>query len=166
MQEVAKRLGLKTVLLASDDPEPYETLPPLLPGMRVVWVPLSRWVLPPRDAKILASKVIENTYWRSGPSISSTNRAMKEGDEGEILLAQALLLARFTALVGTLTSNYLLLVHEMAFEVANREDAGAREPPEMIDLDGNVHYPCSAREMPPWGPEHGRSRRYASSIVR
>ena len=67
-------------------------------------------------------------------------------------VAQAWLLSRSAALVGTLTSNYMGVV----FEMASAQCGTA--PPELIDLDGNAYFPCSVNEAPPWGAEHGLSK--------
>ena len=76
----------------------------------------------------------------------------KWGDEGEMQIAQLLLLSRASTLVGTLTSNYLLLAYEMALRARHLR---GEPPPTLIDLDGNVPYPCSAKMTPPWGAEFG-----------
>ena len=75
------------------------------------------------------------------------------GDEGEMQVAQLLLLARAGALVGTLTSNYLLVAYDMA---VRQRHLAAEPPPSLIDLDGNKYYSCTVREKPPWGPRFGR----------
>jgi hypothetical protein len=151
--------GKSTLLLASDDPEPYESLPRDLPELRIKWVPFDRLYVNPQKARLVAAKTIEALHKDAGvrgPQLSDRmqRRAQLEGDEGEVQLAQLVLLSRATALVGTLTSNYLLLAYEMAVDVRARE---GQPPPAVLDLDGNTYFPCSVRDRPPWGPRHGKA---------
>ena len=52
--------------------------------------------------------------------------------------------------MATLTSNYALLVHDLAAE--RKQTAW----PDFYDLDGNEPYPCHAREKAPFGPQYGQ----------
>ena len=47
------------VFVASDDPEPYRTLPARLPGLTVVWVPHDRFLMAPQQGAIVAAKMVE-----------------------------------------------------------------------------------------------------------
>ena len=85
---------------------------------------------------------------------AEAERAERDGDEGEVQMAQLLLLARASTLIGTLTSNYLLLAYDMG--VWARHHAG-EAPPGLVDLDGNAYYPCSVSHTPPWGPRFGNT---------
>ena len=64
------------VLLASDDPEPFEKLPRLLPSHRVVSIPAARFFTKPSVAHVVSSKMVESIYAREAvpnptpPSIS------------------------------------------------------------------------------------------------
>ena len=212
----ARRHGVRRVLLASDDSEPFERLPRLLsagslggalhgggslggtdsagaPGsadlaedaasIEVVWVPHSQWMLSPHRGAIVAAKVVARTHeaLAQSPTLSA-GPGGSHYDEGMLLVAQAALLARAKALVGTLTSNYLLSVLEIAPWVRDTEPGGQKitsgassggatgtgtgagvedaadaessgaDEPEIIDLDGNGYYSCSVTERPPWGP--------------
>lgn len=68
-------------------------------------------------------------------------------------VTQLVLLSRASVLIGTLTSNYLLLAYEMAVHARH---ALGLPPPPLHDLDGNEYYPCSAKDPAPWGPRYGR----------
>lgn len=145
IREAALRHGASHVLLASDDKEPYEQLPLLLPELQVVWLPHHLWTIQPGQGTLVAAKALErrNANRHAGPAPQS--------DEGMLLLAQAMLLSRAVALVGTLTSNYLYLALDLAIQNSGQE------PPELIDLDNNPYFPCSVGVEPPWGAVHGRS---------
>ena len=79
-------------------------------------------------------------------------------DEGQLLLAQAQLLAAGSVVVATLTSNYALLVHDLAAE--RKQTAW----PDFYDLDGNEPYPCHAREKAPFGPQFGQPVRTGPAV--
>ena len=97
----------------------------------------------------------------------SAARAERAGDEGEVLLAQALLLSRSSVLVGTLTSNYLALAYELnRFEHEcmgividrDRESRAARarightgQPQEAVI----AQEPAGGREVATTGTTHG-----------
>ena len=154
--------GKTSVLLASDDSEPYEQLPEILKypvNFRVKWLPFDRFYIKPTRMRLVAAKTIDQLHkdaQAKGPLLSDSmqRRAQLEGDEGELQLAQLVLLSRATALIGTLTSNYLLLAYEMAVHARALVD---EYPPALLDLDGNDYYPCSIRDPPPWGPLRGKS---------
>ena len=163
----AESAGAAEIFLASDDPEPYRALPGLLPHLRVTWVPHHRFFVSPNPGPIVAAKMVEGQHRRYAQEessqhnrilLSEKDRAVRDGDEGEVQIAQLLLLARASALVGTLTSNYLLLAYEMAMHL--RGGVGELQaPPNLHDLDGNSYFQCSVREQPPWGPDKGRGVR-------
>ena len=73
-----------------------------------------------------------------------------------LLIAQALIFSRAAAVVGTLTSNYLLVV----VELAELQRPPGAPPLEVIDLDGNAYFPCGCQDpLPcPWGPKFNRLR--------
>ena len=58
-------------------------------------------------------------------------------------------MAEARAVVGTLTSNFGLLLHD----IAARQHNGTNP---FIDLDHNNYYSCNVRVEPPWGPLRGR----------
>ena len=71
---------------------------------------------------------------------------------GEIICGlsrQAELIAGARAVVGTLTSNFGLLLHDLAARQHNGTSA-------FVDLDNNNYYSCNVRVEPPWGPLRGR----------
>ena len=88
--------------------KPYRKLPELLQGdeAEVVYVPTNEWVRVPAAGPLVAAKHVEYYY--------QTKRAASPIDEGMLLIAQALIFSRAAAVVGTLTSNYLLVVVELA----------------------------------------------------
>ena len=88
-------------------------------NFRVKWLPFDRFYIKPTRMRLVAAKTIDRLHkdaQAKGPLLSDSmqRRAQLEGDEGELQLAQLVLLSRATALIGTLTSNYLLLAYEMA----------------------------------------------------
>jgi hypothetical protein len=148
VQEVVRRRRLGHILLSSDDAEPYRTLPEMLQGeeAEVVYVPTNEWVRVPAAGPLVAAKHVEYYY--------QTKRAASPIDEGLLLIAQALIFSRAVAVVGTLTSNYLLVVVELA-ELQRPPGAA---PLEVIDLDGNAYFPCGCQDPLPWGPKFNRQR--------
>jgi len=148
VQEVVRRRRLGHILLSSDDAEPYRTLPEMLQGeeAEVVYVPTNEWVRVPAAGPLVAAKLVEYYY--------QTKRAASPIDEGMLLIAQALIFSRAAAVVGTLTSNYLLVVVELA-ELQRPPGAA---PLEVIDLDGNAYFPCGCQDPLPWGPKFNRQR--------
>ena len=62
---------------------------------------------------------------------------------------QAELIAGARAVVGTLTSNFGLLLHDLAARQHNGSST-------FVDLDNNSYYSCNVRVEPPWGPVRGR----------
>ena len=158
VEDATASLGLRTVLLASDDSSTFDKLPPLLPQHTVVRVPESRFVVAANKfGRVVAAKMIESIHRDATTRAPQANerlrwRAEHEGDEGEILLAQLVLLSRAAVLVGTLTSNYLQLALEMA---SHTRFLRAEPRPALIDLDGNTYYSCRVSDKPPWGPVFG-----------
>ena len=65
------------------------------------------------------------------------------------LSRQAELIAGACAVVGTLTSNFGLLLHDLAARQHNGTSP-------FVDLDNNNYYSCNVRVEPPWGPLRGR----------
>ena len=65
------------------------------------------------------------------------------------LRTQAELIAGARAVVGTLTSNFGLLLHDLAARQHNGSST-------FVDLDNNSYYSCNVRVEPPWGPVRGR----------
>ena len=64
---------------------------------------------------------------------------------------QAELMAGARAVVGTLTSNFGLLLHDLAARQHNGTSP-------FVDLDNNNYYSCNVRVEPPWGPLRGRPK--------
>ena len=64
---------------------------------------------------------------------------------------QAELIAGARAVVGTLTSNFGLLLHDLAARQHNGTSP-------FVDLDNNNYYSCNVRVEPPWGPLRGRPK--------
>jgi hypothetical protein len=156
--KAAELHGLDSIFLASDDPLSSIQLPQQLPDwLRVAWVPHERFLLMHAHRHrqpIVAAKVVDNTYGSKQVDIRMpTANVLRNGDEGEMLVAQLLLLSRAHVLIGTLTSNYLLLAFEMAVRWRGLR---GEQPPSIIDVDGNEYFMCSVKETPPWGPSHGR----------
>ena len=150
----------RDVLLASDDPDSYKELSSQMPSRyNVARIPDDRFVIQPSKGRVVAAKMVENLHRdaqrKEERGMLPTQRwsvQSKWGDEGEMQVAQLLLLSRASTLVGTLTSNYLLLANEMALRARHLR---GEPPPTLIDLDGNVPYACSAKMAPPWGAAFG-----------
>ena len=159
VRDASEALGVTSVLLATDDPTAYSELPATLKeAFRVESIPKERFAIRPTAGRVVAAKMVEMLHRdaadrKSGRSDRLQWRAKHEGDEGEMQVAQLVLLSRAASLVGTLTSNYLALAYEMAVRARHLE---AEPPPALIDLDGNRYFPCSVRDAPPWGPTFGR----------
>mmetsp|Transcript_12826 Transcript_12826/g.33101 ORF Transcript_12826/g.33101 Transcript_12826/m.33101 type:complete len:180 (-) Transcript_12826:108-647(-) len=117
--------------------------------MAVVHIRKDAWRVAPHESRLLAAKVIDNIH----TSTAAMMNAAPRDDEGQLLLAQALLLARARVFVGTLTSNYALMVHDLM----KAHWLGAAVQPDLVDLDGNDYYSCSVKENPPWGAMYGRA---------
>ena len=100
----------------------------------VVYVPTNEWVRVPAAGPLVAAKHVEYYY--------QTKRAASPIDEGMLLIAQALIFSRAAAVVGTLTSNYLLVV----VELAELQRPPGAPPLEVIDLDGNAYFPCGCQD--------------------
>ena len=87
--------------------------------------------------------------WKAGATSMNVNYRYV-ADELAYLLEDG----RAAAVVGTLTSNYLLVVVELA-ELQRPPGAA---PLEVIDLDGNAYFPCGCQDPLPWGPKFNRQR--------
>ncbi|KAL1512025.1 hypothetical protein AB1Y20_005300 [Prymnesium parvum] len=142
--------GLRRVFLASDDEEPYRSLGALLPQVAVSHVPLDAWKVRPHTGRLLAAKIIENIH----ASHAEGRAAAPARDEAQLLMAQVYLLAGARLFVGTLTSNYALMVHDLM-----------RAGGEVVDLDGNEYYGCSVIDAPPWGPRFGVAARGRGGVA-
>ena len=106
---------------------------------------------------MVAAKVVEQTYGRAGSGTQSNHPTVAPAhfgapkrdqggalvDEGLVLLATAQLIARARSIVGTLTSNYGLLLHDLAARHWGSDRADFR------DLDNNSYYSCNVRVEPP-----------------
>ena len=158
----AERVNTTAAFLASDDREPFNAFPQAMPALQFSWVPHSRFELPPKHDRSVAAKLMERKYSVEAVQAEAElqdakrlRRLEEEGDEGEVLAAQLVVLSQSAALVGTLTSNYLLLAYEMALHARHRD--GAPSAPLLFDLDGNDYFACSVKDAPPWGPAKGRA---------
>ena len=120
--------------------------------------------MPPGEGKAAAAVIVANKYASPAAATANAKTAKALGDdappfdEGQLLLAQAQLLAAGSVVVATLTSNYALLVHDLAAE--RKQTAW----PDFFDLDGNEPYPCHAREKAPFGPQYGQPVRSGPAI--
>ena len=155
---------LQRLMLASDDDEPYGKVAQLLPQVTVSHVPNELWKVKPHQGRLLAAKVVENIHKSDAARVGP----VPEQDEGQLLMAQAYLLAGARLFVGTLTSNYGLMVHDLMQSPAlvhttDRTAGGQGEEGVApfggvyVDLDGNEYYSCSIKDSPPWGAVYGRS---------
>ena len=152
---------IRRFMLASDDDEPYSRISGLLPSLTMVHVPNELWKVKPHQGKLLAAKVIENIH----SSDAARGGAAPEQDEGQLLMAQAYLLAGANLFVGTLTSNYGLMVHDLmqspalahVFTRPHGDRSEHISPGVYVDLDGNEYYSCSIKDSPPWGALYGRA---------
>lgn len=165
IRNISAERHIDRVLLASDDKNVYEELPALLPDrFRVDYIPHAAWAMPPGEGKAAAAVIVANKY--ASPAAATANAKVAKAlgddappfDEGQLLLAQAQLLAAGSVVVATLTSNYALLVHDLAAE--RKQTAW----PDFYDLDGNEPYPCHAREKAPFGPQYGQPVRTGPAV--
>ena len=141
----------------------YDKLPLLLPELIFVWVPHKYFLASPGSmGRTVAAKHVQANYelggrlhqHARGPAGSGRRGAAEKElgtsfDEGMLLMATAELIAEARAVVGTLTSNFGLLLHDLAARQHNGSSP-------FIDLDRNKYYSCNVRVEPPWGPLRGR----------
>jgi hypothetical protein len=153
------------VLLSSDERSSYDKLPLLLPELRFTWVPHKYFLVSPGSlGRTVAAKHVQANYELGGrlhqhansPAGGRRQSAAEQElgtsfDEGMLLMATAELIAGARAVVGTLTSNFGLLLHDLAARQHNGTSS-------FFDLDNNNYYSCSVRVEPPWGPLRGRPR--------
>lgn len=154
--------GWRTVLLSSDDKGTYDELPPLLPELTFTWVPHRFFFHAPSSGAVVAAKRLEQFHGRTAEDrkrrAAASNAHQRPGggelgvpyDEAMVLMASAQLIAEARAVVGTLTSNFGLLLHDLA----TRHHNGTNP---FVDLDDNPYYSCNVRTEPPWGPLRGRA---------
>ena len=124
-----------TVFLSTDTKSVYVELPKRMPQLRFVWVPQELFV-PAGGGGAVASKIVDQIYSAEGGGnkhgAAGLARAGKlpawlDGvapDEGQLLMAQAQLLGEARSIVGTYTSNYGLLAHDLAAWVRIRQRRG------------------------------------------
>jgi len=144
----------------------YDELPLLLPELRFSWVPHKYFLVSPGSmGRTVAAKHVQANYERGGrlhqhansPSGGGRRQSAAEKelgtsfDEGMLLMATAELIAGARAVVGTLTSNFGLLLHDLAARQHNGTSP-------FVDLDNNNYYSCNVRVEPPWGPLRGRPK--------
>lgn len=157
-------------------------MPDLMPELKFTWVPFELFVRGPLQGATVAAKVVEQKYDPSWSRRFGQRRPKIGGvrpDEGLVLLATAQLMAQARVIVGTLTSNYGLLLHDLAERhwgdgqsdfrdldgTVSHHRTSRREPPclnlgterrDTLAHAGNSYYPCNVRVEPPFGPRYGR----------
>ena len=137
--------GFSQVLISSDSDEVYSSLPGMVPELSFHWIPFEMWKIKPHAGRLLAAKYIDNVHTADADRV--TKRPTH--DEAQLLMVQIFMLARARVLVGTLTSNFALLVYDLMAQQRPGFD------PHMVDLDGNSYYSCSCKDPVPYGPAYG-----------
>ena len=119
--------------------------------------------MPPGVGKAAAAVIVANKY--ASPAAATANAKVAKAlgddappfDEGQLLLAQANPCRRLGR--GTLTSNYALLVHDLA---AERKQTVAR----LLRPHGRQRAYRATREKAPFGPQYGQPVRTGPAVSR
>lgn len=147
----ARPSGQVRLLLGSEDPVTFRTMPPLVAPTVAYWIPGSYFVMSSfKDITDNNNKLVDK-YDRlkkamaaaraEGPaSVARLEAAGATKDEGMALVVQILLMAECEAFFGSFASNVAILVHDLmhARMVAKSERLHA------VDINGRTYCGCGA----------------------
>lgn len=153
-KRVANVVGAHSVLLGSDDFRALEEFQKHLPDLRVLPVPMNYSVLGSheekcsgRSKKCHAARLVRkhNLLNFSSTSIIAT----QVHDEGQLVVSQALLMAKTSVVIGTLSSNLGRIMHQLAW--ANQIRQLGRKTPSApslsyFDMNGDQYFACGWRK--------------------
>lgn len=146
-------IGAMRAFLGSEDPATFRSMPPLLAPFDAYWIPSRYFVM---DMQIKATRffdikqgnsrlgelygLLEDRAGAIRKQATSAERAALMKDEGQILIAQILLMSGCEALIASYSSNVAILVHDLM--LARRISRG--EEMHAMDVNGRVYCGCGA----------------------
>ena len=132
--------GYRDVFISSDNFNASLELRRLLEAdhFRVYEIPKKYFEIHMRDLELSHADFLGNLKLRVGDT--------SPYDEGLTLLAQAWMLSKCDALLGTFTSNYFQLIYELSH-------VRSRGRVLVEDIDRMSYFPCSSWNQLPWGCE-------------
>lgn len=139
------------VLLGSEDPTTFRSMPPLLTPTVAYWIPSEHFVMASFKDIVDNNNRMTGRYahlWermaaarREGPSaVAALEAAGARKDEGMALVLQILLMSECEAFFGSYASNVAILVHDLMH--ARRVER--RAALHIMDINGRPYCGCGA----------------------